>query len=95
VIALHCRRCGLINLSKNGHTATGQYTSHCKDYNANGMLDTHGQECAQKRATVEKLHLEWLSQYAIARTTGMSCLTIDAIFRKRPDIYRPNDPALG
>ena len=83
MIALHCRRCGSVNVRKNGRTATGQQKFHCKDCNAYGTLDTRDQERSHKRATVENLHLERLSQRAIARTTGMSRMTITAILNKK------------
>ena len=79
MIAITCRRCGSANLRKNGRTATGQQKFHCKGCNAYGTLDTKDQERAHKRATVEKLALERLSQRAIARTTGMSRMTVAAI----------------
>jgi hypothetical protein len=43
-----------------------------------GTLDTKEQERAHNQATVEKLHLERLSQRAIARTTGMSRMMVAA-----------------
>jgi len=95
MIVITCRRCGSINLRKNGRTATGQQKFHCKDCNAYGTLDTKDQERAHKRATVEKLALARLSQRAIARTTGMRRMTVAAILNKSPDTDRPNDPAAG
>lgn len=82
MIAIRCRRCDSVNLRKNGHTPSGQQKFHCKDCNAYGTLDTKEQERAHKQATVEKLHLERLSQRAIARTTGMSRMTVAAILKK-------------
>ena len=95
MIAFHCRRCGSVNVRKNGRTTTGQQQFHCKDCNAYGPLDTKEQERAHKRATVEKLHLERLSQRAIARTTGRSRMTVAAILKKSRDADWPNHPALG
>ena len=95
MIAITCRRCGSVNLRKNGRTASGQQKFHCKDCNTYGTLDTKDQERAQRRATVEKLHLERLSQRAIARTTGMSRMTIAAILKKSPDTNWRNHPAIG
>lgn len=83
MIAMTCRRCGSVNLRKNGHTPSGQQKFHCKDCNAYGTLDTLDQERASKRATVEKLHLERLSLRAIARTTGLSRMTVAAILKKK------------
>src|SRR5262245_49375161 len=82
MIAIRCRRCGSVNLRKNGHTSSGQQKFHCKDCNAYGTLDTLDEQRAHKRVTVEKLHLERLSQRAIARTTGLSRMTVAAIVKK-------------
>lgn len=76
MIAFNCRRCGSTELRKNGRTASGQQKFHCKGGNFYGTLDTKDHERAQRWATVEKLHLERLSQRAIARTVGMSRTTI-------------------
>ena len=95
MIAIPCRRCGSVNLRKNGRTATGQQKFHCKDCNAYGTLDTLEQERQVKRATVEKLHLERLSQRAIARTVGMSRNTVATILNKSPDTNWRDDPAVG
>lgn len=81
MIAIRCRRCDSVNLRKNGHTPSGQQKFHCKDCHAYGTLDTNEQERAHKQATVEKLHWERLSQRAIARTTGMSRMTVAALLK--------------
>ena len=83
MITITCRRCGSVNLRKNGRTASGQQKFHCKACNAYGTLDTKDQECADKRATVEKSALERLSQRAIARTTEMGSMTVAAILKKK------------
>ena len=83
MIALTCRRCGSTQLRKNGRTATGQQKFHCKGCNFYGTLDTKDQERALRVATVRKLHLERLSQRAIARTLGMSRSTIATILQKK------------
>jgi len=93
MIAITCRRCGSVNLRKNGRTASGQQKFHCKDCNVYGTLETLDQQRAHKRAMVQNLHLERLSQRAIARTTGMSRMTVAAILKKRPDTDRPNNSA--
>jgi transposase-like protein len=83
MIAITCRRCGSTNLRKNGRTATDQQKFHCKACNFYGTLDTKDQQRAHRRATVEKLQLERLSQRAIARTVGMSRNTVAAILKKK------------
>jgi transposase-like protein len=83
MIAIPCRRCGSPKIRKNGRTASGQQKFHCTTCNFYGTLDTKDHERAQRHATVEKLHLERLSQRAIARTVGMSRNTIAAILKKK------------
>ena len=85
MIAITCRRCGSTNLRKNGRTTTGQQKFNCKACNFYGTLDTKDHERAQRRATVEKLQLERLSQRAIARTVGMSRNTVATILKNSPD----------
>lgn len=84
MIAYTCRRCGSTALRKNGRTPTGQQKFHCKDCNFYGTLDTKEPERAARHAVVEKLHTERLSQRAIARTTGMSRMTIAKLVKKKP-----------
>ena len=78
-----CRRCGSAALRKNGRTPSGQQKFHCKDCNFYGTLDTKEQERSVRQAVVEKLHTERLSQRAIARTTGMSRMTIAKLVKKK------------
>jgi transposase-like protein len=68
MIAITCRRCGSTQLRKNGRTRSGQQKFHCKACNFYGTLDTLAQVREHRRATVEKLQQERLSQRAIART---------------------------
>jgi transposase-like protein len=95
MIAITCRRCGSTQLRKNGRTASGQQKFHCKACNFYGTLDTKEQERAQRRATVEKLQQERLSQRAIARTVGMSRNTVAMILKKSPDTDWRDDPTIG
>jgi transposase-like protein len=84
MIAFTCRRCGSTQLRKNGRTTSGQQKFHCKACNYYGTLDTKDQERSHRRATVEKLRLERLSQRAIARTLRMSRTTVATILQKKP-----------
>ena len=95
MIAITCRRCGSTQLRKNGRTASGQQKFHCKACNYYGTLDTLDQERAQRRATVENLHLERLLQRAIARTVGMSRNTVATILKKTPNTDWRNDSTAG
>ena len=58
MIAITCRKCGSVNLRKNGRTTTGQQKFHCKDCNASGTLDTKDQERADKRTTIDHYNRE-------------------------------------
>lgn len=82
MIAYTCRRCGSPALRKNGRTATGQQKIYCKACTFYGTLATKEQERASRQAVVEQLHTERLSQRAIARTTGMSRMTIAKLLKK-------------
>jgi len=95
MIAITCRHCGSTQLRKNGCTASGQQKFHCKACNFYGTLDTLDQERAQRRATVENLQRERLSQRAIARTVGMSRNTVATILKKSPDTNWRNDPPIS
>ena len=83
MIALQCRRCASINLQRNGRTAAGQQKYHCKDCHFYGTLATKDAEREAQRRLVEHLHLERLSQRAIARITGMSRSTIIKLLKKK------------
>lgn len=83
MIAHTCRRCGSAALRKNGRTLTGQQKFHCKDCNFYGTLDTKDNERSARQVVVEKLYSERLSQRAIARTTGMSRMTIAKLVKKK------------
>lgn len=83
MIAHTCRRCGSARLRKNGRTRSGQQKLHCKDCNFYGTLDTKEHERSARQAIVEKLHIERLSQRAIARTSGMSRMTIAKMVKKK------------
>jgi len=82
MIAITCRRCGSNQLQKNGHTSSHQQKYHCKQCDVFGTLDTKDAQRAEQRRVVERLHLERLSQRAIARVTGMSRSTIIKILKK-------------
>jgi transposase-like protein len=83
MIAMKCRRCAGVNLQRNGYTASGQQKYHCTDCHGYGTLDTKEAEREAQRQLVEQLHLERLSQRAIARITGMSRSTIIKVLKKK------------
>jgi len=91
VITMVCRHCGSNLLQKNGRTPTGQQKFHCKHCHFYGTLDTKDQERAAKRHLVDQLHLERLSQRAIARITGVSRSTIIKGLKKSLSAHRGND----
>ncbi len=90
MIASPCRRCGNTNIRKNGKTASGRQKYHCKACNMYGTLDPKEPERAAVYTQVEKLHLERLSQRAIARITGISRSTIIKLLKKSPLLQHMN-----
>lgn len=84
MIAIPCQRCGGTDLVRNGHTKAGYQKYHCKACHFYGTLSTYAAQATEKHATVEKLHLERVSQRAIARITGVSRPTIAALLKKKP-----------
>ena len=83
MIAHTCRRCCSTSLQKNGRTSTHQQKFHCKDCNFYGTLDTLEHERSARQAVVEKLYTERLSQRAIARTSGLSRMTVAKLLKKK------------
>src|SRR5262245_17300636 len=92
MIAYTCRRCHSTKLQKNGRTKTGQQKFHCKACGFYGTLYTKDAERARRCQMAEQLHLERLSQRAIARTVKMSRNTIRGLLRKSLDTDWRNDP---
>lgn len=84
MIAVTCRRCGSTDLRRNGRTLAGQQKFHCKGCNLYGTLETKEGEREQRRALIEQLNLERLSQRAIARTARAARATVAKILKKRP-----------
>jgi transposase-like protein len=88
MITLLWKRCGSENLSKNGQPPRGQQNYHGQPCGFYGTLNTTEQERAAKRQLVEALHLERLSQRAMARSTGRSRSTIMKRLKKSPPPHR-------
>ena len=89
MIAIPCQRCEGTDLVRNGHTKAGHQKYFCKTCRFYGTLSDHAEKEAEKHATVEKLHLERVSQRAIARSTGVSRPTIAALLEKRAQTTPP------
>jgi transposase-like protein len=95
MLALTCRRCGSVNLRKNGRTKDGRQQVHCKDCTFYSTLDTLDASRAEQRATAERLYLERLSQRTIAHITGLSRSIVSAIVKKSLDTARGNYHTTG
>jgi transposase-like protein len=83
MITYTCRRCQSSNLKKNGHTPKGHQKMRCNDCGFASTLNTQDQQRTFREQQVEKLSLERLSQRAIARSTGISRMTIAKIQHKK------------
>ena len=91
MIAYRCRKCGSTKLRKNGKTKSGQQKFHCTACNAYGTLDTQEPKRTLRRELAEQLHLERLSQRAIARRLKMSRKTIRAVLLKKSQLANRTD----
>jgi transposase-like protein len=85
MITQTCHRCGSTQLRKNGRTNTGHQTFHCTACNFSSTLDTQTTVRAQRKDLAAQLHLERLSQRAVARTLKMSRRTVARVWKKTPD----------
>ena len=80
---MNCKKCGSINVVRNGCTRTGQQQYHCRACGVYTVTDDRLRERAAKIALVEKLHREQISQRQIARMTGISRPTIIRWLQKK------------
>jgi transposase-like protein len=87
MIPMTCQRCHSPELRKNGTTPYGQQKYHCTTCNFYGTFDTqlNAQARHLKRQQIERLHLERLSQRAIARATHASRRTVVTVLKKSSD----------
>jgi len=72
MINIPCRKCGSINIRKNGTTAGGAQKYHCKACNFYGTLVTQEEKQKKKEELIEKLLCERVSQCGIARAVRIS-----------------------
>lgn len=79
---IRCKKCGSIDVKKNGLTRGGRQQYHCKACGVYTTTDAWALEWASKLAQVDELHGEGFSQHAIAHITGVSRPTIIAHLRK-------------
>ena len=78
-----CRKCGSVNIRKNGMTGAGAQKYHCKACNFYGTLNTQEEKQKKKEELIEKLLCERVSQRCIARTVGVSHNRLILIIKKR------------
>ena len=83
MISIPCRKCGSINIQKNGRTKEGAQKYHCKACNFYGTLNTQKEKYQKKEKVIEKLLTERISQRGIARSVGVSRNTVAAIIKKK------------
>jgi len=72
MINISCRKCGSINIRKNGLTNGGAQKYHCKACKFYGTLVTQEDKQKKKEELIEKLLYEGVSQRGIARTVRVS-----------------------
>jgi len=83
MIDIPCRKCGSINIRKNGKTEGGAQKYHCRDCNFYGTLVTQEEKQKIKEELIEKLLCERLSQRGIARLVGVSRNRVISVIKKK------------
>jgi len=82
MISIPCRKCGSINIRKNGLTKEGAQKYHCKDCGFYGTLCTQEEKQKKKEELIEKLLSEGVSQRRIARLAGVSRNRVISVIKK-------------
>jgi len=72
MINIPCRKCGSVNIRKNGLTGAGAQKYHCKACDFYGTLVTQEEKQKKKEELIEKLLCEHISQCGIARAARVS-----------------------
>ena len=83
MINILCRKCGSMNIRKNGLTTTGAQKYHCRACNFYGTLTPQAEKQKEKEQVIGKLLCERISQRGIARTVGVSRNRIIPLIKKR------------
>ena len=83
MINIPCRKCGSINIRKNGMTKAGAQKYHCKICNFYGTLVTQEEKQKKKEELIEKLLNERVSQCGIARAVRVSRNRVIAHIKKK------------
>ncbi len=86
MISTPCRKCGSVNIRKNGMTAAGAQKYHCKACNFYGTLNTQEEKQKKKEELTEKLLCERVPQRRIARTVGVSRNRVILIRKKKKSL---------
>ncbi len=83
MINIPCRKCGSINIRKNGLTKAGAQKYHCKACDFYGTPVTQEEKQKKKEELTEKLLCERVSQHGIARTVGVSRNRVISAIKKK------------
>jgi len=92
MITIPCRKCGSVNIRKNGLTKAGSQKYHCKACDFYGTLTTLEEKQKEKECLIEKLLCERISQRGIARLAGVSRNKVIYMIKKKR--FSPLPPAL-
>jgi len=83
MINTSCRKCGSIDIRKNGLTKGGAQKYHCKACNFYGTLVTQEEKQKKKEELIEKMICERISQRGIARTVRVSHNRVILMIKKK------------
>jgi transposase-like protein len=71
-----CRKCGSINIVKNGKTQADKQKYHCKDCQAYGSLELEEGYSPQRKAEILRAYQERSSLRGLTRTFGVARQTV-------------------
>ena len=88
-----CRKCGSIDIVKNGRTKAGKQKYHCKDCHAYGTLELEVGYSPQRKAEILRAYQERSSLRGLSRTFGVARQTVSKWLVEKAD-QLPDQPPL-
>ncbi|MBD3306279.1 transposase [candidate division KSB3 bacterium] len=88
-----CRKCGSINIVRNGHNRSGSQQYLCKDCGASGVLHPKQGYSPERRAEILRAYQEYPSMRAISRRYGVSRKTLSTWIHNTPGLAKATPDA--
>jgi len=84
-----CRRCGSVNIVRNGRTRYGSQKYHCKDCGAYRVLEPKVRYTEEQKELILRTYQERASLRAVHRLFGVSIPTLLKWIQKKSPRNRP------